>query len=90
VKDVNNHIVVRPSADRVAVKTHIEAALMRHAQLDANDIRVNVSGDRVMLSGNVPSWAEREAAERAAWGSPGVRDVENLLEVTPATHLVTY
>jgi osmotically-inducible protein OsmY len=43
-----------------------------------------------MLSGNVPSWAEREAAERAAWGSPGVRDVENLLEVTPATHLVTY
>jgi osmotically-inducible protein OsmY len=85
VKDVNNHIVVRPSADRVAVKTHIEAALMRHAQLDANNIRVNVSGDRVMLSGNVPSWAEREAAERAAWGSPGVRDVENLLEVTRGT-----
>jgi osmotically-inducible protein OsmY len=72
------------------VKTQIEAALLRHAQLDANNIRVNVSGDRVMLSGNVPSWAEREAAERAAWGSPGVRDVENLLEVTPATHLVTY
>ncbi len=27
VKDVNNHIIVRPSADRVAVKTQIEAAL---------------------------------------------------------------
>jgi osmotically-inducible protein OsmY len=74
VKDVNNHIVVRPSADRAAVKTQIEAALLRHAQLDANNIRVNVSGDRVMLSGNVPSW-----------GSPRVRDVENRLEVTRGT-----
>lgn len=88
VKDVNNHIVVTPGADRIAVKTHIEAALLRHAQLDANSIRVQVHGDRVILSGTVQSWVEREEAERAAWGSPGVCDVENLLIVNPVSSLV--
>ncbi|HYL38726.1 MAG TPA: BON domain-containing protein [Bryobacteraceae bacterium] len=90
VKDVNNHIVVRPNADQVAVKTQIEAALLRHAQLDADSIRVDVRGDRVILSGHVTSWAEREAAEQAAWGSPGVCDVENLLQVNPVSPLVPY
>lgn len=88
VKDVNNHIVVMPGADRIAVKTQIEAALLRHAMLDANDIRVDVHGDRVILTGTVPSWVEREEAERAAWGSPGVCDVENLLIVNPVPSLV--
>jgi osmotically-inducible protein OsmY len=90
VTDVNNHIVVKPSANQVAVKSGIESALMRNAKLDANAIRVDVRGDRVILSGTVQSWVEREEAERAAWGSPGVRDVENLLMVNPVSHLVAY
>jgi osmotically-inducible protein OsmY len=90
VKDVNDHIVVTPGADRIAVKTHIEAALLRHAQLDANRIRVEVHGDRVILSGTVHSWVEREEAERAAWSSPGVCDVENLLVVNPVSNLVAH
>jgi osmotically-inducible protein OsmY len=90
VKDVNDHIVVTPGADRIAVNTHIEAALLRHAQLDANRIRVEVHGDRVILSGTVHSWVEREEAERAAWSSPGVCDVENLLVVNPVSNLVAH
>jgi len=90
VRDVNNHIVVTPGADRVAVRTQIEAALLRNAQLDASAIRVEVRGSRVILNGTVQSWAEREAAERAAWGSPGVSDVENLLLVNPVSHLVAF
>jgi osmotically-inducible protein OsmY len=90
VKDVNNHIVVRPIADRVAVRTQIEAALLRNAQLDANSIRVDVRGNMVLLSGTVQSWIEREEAERAAWGAPGVWDVENLLLVNPVITLVEY
>jgi len=90
VRDVNNHIVVTPGADQVAVRTEIEAALLRNAQLDTSRIRVEVRGNRVILNGNVQSWAERETAERAAWGSPGVSDVENLLLVNPVSHLVAH
>jgi osmotically-inducible protein OsmY len=82
VRDVNNHIVVRPIAEQVAVKSQIQAALIRNARLDADRISVEVRGDRVILSGTVQSWAEREEAERAAWASPGVGDVENQLIVS--------
>ena len=85
VRDVNNHIVVHPVADQVAVKSEIEAALVRNARIDADSIRVEVRGDRVILNGTVQSWLEREEAERAAWASPGVGDVENELIVNPVS-----
>ncbi len=79
---------MKPSANRIAVKTQIEAALLRNAQLDADNIRVDVLGGRIILKGTVPSWIEREEGERAAWGAPGVSDVENLLIVNPVSSLV--
>jgi len=87
VRDVNNHIVVRPRAEKMAVKSQIEAALIRNARLDSEGIRVEVRGDRVFLRGSVQSWIEREEAERAAWTSPGVGEVENELMVNPAPAL---
>lgn len=90
VTDVNNHIVIRPGVNRIAVKTQIEAALLRNAKLDANNITAEVRSGRVMLRGLVHSWVERDEAERAAWGVPGVSDVENLLMVNPVSALVTH
>lgn len=87
VRDVNNHIVVRPVAEEVAVKSQIEAALVRHARLDADRILVEVRGDRVILSGTVQSWIERAEAERAAWASPGVGEVDNGIIVNPVSAL---
>src|SRR5215472_805095 len=87
VCDVNNHIVVKPRADRAAAKAHIDAALLRNAQLDANRIHVDVYGSRLVLTGTVESWVERRVAERAAWATPGVSEVDNLLEVNPAVNL---
>jgi len=34
-----------------------------------------------VLKGTVHSWTEREAARKAAYSAPGVREVENLLVV---------
>lgn len=87
VRDVNDHIVVRPVAEQSVVKGEIEAALVRNARLDASAIRVEVRDNHVILGGTVQSWIEREEVERAAWASPGVCEVDNELIVNPVSVL---
>ncbi len=60
-----------------AVKSEIEAALQRNASDDAKLITVEVHGADVTLKGKVHSWAERESATMSAWGTPGVRSVQD-------------
>ena len=71
--------------DRISVssvKTQIEKALVRNAETDASNIRVDAQDGSVTLRGNVHSWAERDEAGWAAWAAPGVREVHNDLAVT--------
>jgi osmotically-inducible protein OsmY len=63
------------------VKADIEAALLRCADVDARHVQVSVDGPIVTLSGQVSSWHEKQEAERAAWGAPGIARVENLITV---------
>ena len=66
------------------IKTGIEAALKRSAEVEARRIHVEIRGSTVVLTGAVSSWPERNAAERAAWPSPGVSNVENKLLISAA------
>ena len=63
------------------LRRQIENALKRAPELDANQVEVAVTDDKVILRGSVRSWAERREAELAAWCAPGVGAVQDQLSV---------
>ena len=82
VKGVSNLITLKkPQVKTSDVKASIESALQRAAELDANQVKVTVIDDKVILRGSVSSWAERQEAERAAWSAPGVGSVQDELSI---------
>jgi osmotically-inducible protein OsmY len=56
---------------------------VRDALTDATEIDIAVGGTELTLSGTVRSMGESDAAERAAWSTPGVTHVHNRLQITP-------
>lgn len=79
VRGITNHIKVTPVVVSSEVKTTIEKAIRRAAELDAKQIQVDVLGSKVILRGKVHSWKERTEATRAAWSTPGVAEVQDEL-----------
>lgn len=81
VKGVSNSISIKPKLTPAKVETAIKAAFERNALVDAQRIHAETSGNKVVLRGKVPNYAEREEAERVAWAAPGVFSVDNQLKV---------
>ena len=81
VKGVSNLITLKPLASPTDLKKKIEDALVRTAEVDANNISVEVQGSKAILKGKVHSWAEKQEAERTAWLAPGITSVDNQIKV---------
>ncbi len=82
VRGVSDDVTIKPKVKPQDVKAKIESAFQRNAVLDARRIRIEAQGDKVILSGSVRSWAEREQAELAACAAPGVAEVENNIAIS--------
>ena len=83
---------VRRVANRISVPqaapdlNRLLAALTRNADVPSDAIGIEIADDVVTLTGAVPSWRAREAAERAVARGPGVRHIDNRITVSqPAT-----
>lgn len=81
VKGVTNQVEVKGRFTPADIERKIKEALHRQADRDAQHIEVLVSGGQVTLRGHVRSWAERRAAQGAAWSAAGVASVVNNLLV---------
>ncbi|SEA55068.1 BON domain-containing protein [Variovorax sp. YR216] len=81
VVGVSNDIEIRQRPAHANVVAKIRDALVRQAEQDAQHIDVAIDGSEARLRGTVHSWAERSAAQGAAWSAVGVTSVVNELKV---------
>ena len=82
VTGIVNNISLKAGVKPEAIKSAIEKALKRNAEVDADRVKVSTDGGKVKLTGTVGSWTEREECGSAAWGTPAVMEVENEIAVS--------
>jgi osmotically-inducible protein OsmY len=79
---VTNMIKITPHVDASDIKTKIESALNRHAEVEADAVPISIhDGNKVILEGRVDNWDERHKVENAAWSTPGVASVDDRLAI---------
>jgi osmotically-inducible protein OsmY len=64
------------------LEASIEKEIHRRADLGSGDVEPTMSDRKILLTGQVRSWAEYEQTWRAAWSTRGVTDVETSILVT--------
>ncbi len=79
MRSVTNLLKVKDSITSFDVQKAITNAFQRSATIDADKIKAQVMGSRVILSGTVRSLSEKEDAENAVWFAKGVTSVDNKL-----------
>ena len=80
VKGVTNNITIMMNRDQVE-KEAIERAFRRNLFLDDTNITVSVLDNNVTLKGVVPTWFQKDKAEKIAWKAHGVQNIKNQLKV---------
>ena len=84
IRGVTNAIqVLGPPPDVEKLREQLLGALERRAKREARHIQVRVDEHSVTLSGKVDSWLEKRAVLGIVSHTPGVRQVNDALEVDP-------
>jgi osmotically-inducible protein OsmY len=83
VTGISDLITVTPPVSAANIEDRIEEAFKRQAQVDARQVRAEVSDRTVRLYGHVHTLSEASAARAAAAVAPGIAAVEDHLTVTP-------
>lgn len=81
VRGIRSEVVLVPTPSAVDIKEAIEQRLRRNAALDANRLTVETKDGTVTLTGLVSSWAAHDEAVAAAWATPNVTKVNDLIAV---------
>jgi osmotically-inducible protein OsmY len=82
VRSIRNEMVIRLPIPPIDIQRLIEKAFKRAAEIDANNITVEIAPHgTIVLSGVVRSPAHRQEAERIAAAAPAVLKVENRIEI---------
>jgi osmotically-inducible protein OsmY len=71
-------VITPMSLDR-ELETRVLGALATDSDLAPPRVVVHLDGTRATLKGAVATWAQHEAAERAALATPGITAVDNQL-----------
>jgi osmotically-inducible protein OsmY len=83
VRGIREKIEIGDPAEPIDVLTHVQDALDRYALVgDDSLVEIDIDDHRVTLTGNVRTWAERDAVVDAAWRAPGVSEVRDELSIS--------
>lgn len=78
---VSNQISIKPHVNTAGLSDNIMHALHRSLAFDPTTVHVRADGGKVVLTGTVHSFSERQVAAETAWSAPGATSVENDIEV---------
>lgn len=81
IKGINNFLKIKNDIKKEDILKNIKSSFERNARIDANQIKIEVEGAKVILKGTVQSWAEKKHAEKIAYYAPGVLEVENKIHI---------
>lgn len=85
VRGVRNDLVVSaPASDPEPIRRAIERALARHAIREGRHIAVTVADGIATLTGQVDTWAEKDAVLQRVSHTRGIRAIDDRLSVTPS------
>ena len=77
ITGVSNQITIKPVVDTSHLSEDITHALHRSTIFDRELVHVAADGGKVILTGTVRSWHDRDVAADTAWAAEGATDVEN-------------